>query len=312
MQAESEKGLSAAQAHRLRTLVSALVIFILIPLAIFIGIKFFGDRRYLFISLAIIVLTSTPFFLIFEARKPMASEIVMIGVMSALTVCAHMACFMTQPFQAGTALVIITGIAFGPEAGFLTGALARFVTNFFSGQGPWTPWQMFSWGILGFISGVVFNKASPDKPKSRDFKIILGPVAGVGAGIGAAYLWHLVFGHGAFPLWQLYAFGAAGLAGGMAVQRRRLPIDDVTLSVYGFLVTFIVYGGIMNFSAMILSSAIPSSGVTISLKSLAALYATGVPYDAVHAAGSAFFLFLFGEKLIRKMERVKIKYGLYD
>ena len=56
----------------------------------------------------------------------------------------------------GTAVVIITGIALGPEAGVLTGALARFVCNFFMGQGIWTPWEMVAWAMLGGLAGVFF------------------------------------------------------------------------------------------------------------------------------------------------------------
>lgn len=309
---EKPDPLKYAKARRERTLLSALIIFILIPITIFIGMRYFGDQKYLFISLLIIVYTMTPFFLVFEKRKPKASEIVMIGVMSAITVCGNMACYMIAPFQAGTALVIITGIAFGPEAGFLTGALARFVCNFFQGQGPWTPWQMFCWGILGFISGIVFNKMDLDKVKSRNFKIILGPVVCIAVSVSIAYITHLLWGKGTFFGWKLYVFGAVGLVAGMLLQRKRLPIDDVTLSVYGFLVTFIIYGGIMNFATMVLSSAIPASGITMSFKSLAVLYISGAPYDAVHGLGTAFFLFVIGEKIVKKMERVKIKYGLYD
>lgn len=53
-------------------------------------------------------------------------------------------------------MVIITGIALGPEAGVLTGALARFVCNFFMGQGIWTPWEMVAWAMLGGLAGVFF------------------------------------------------------------------------------------------------------------------------------------------------------------
>ena len=52
----------------------------------------------------------------------------------------------------------ITGIAFGPEAGFLTGAVSGFVSNFLFGQGPWTPWQMFAFGVAGFLAGVLAKK----------------------------------------------------------------------------------------------------------------------------------------------------------
>ena len=58
---------------------------------------------------------------------------------------------------------MITAMYFGGEAGFLTGALSAVVSNFYFGQGPWTPFQMFSWGILGFLAGLL---AQPLK-KSR-------------------------------------------------------------------------------------------------------------------------------------------------
>ena len=52
---------------------------------------------------------------------------------------------------------MITGIAFGPQAGFLTGAIGAFASNFFFGQGPWTPWQMFAYGFAGFWAGLLFH-----------------------------------------------------------------------------------------------------------------------------------------------------------
>lgn len=57
--------------------------------------------------------------------------------------------------------MILAGVGLGAEAGFLTGAMAGFVSNFFFGQGPWTPWQMFSFGIIGFLAGLLFR--SPGK-----------------------------------------------------------------------------------------------------------------------------------------------------
>ena len=52
---------------------------------------------------------------------------------------------------------MLTAVAFGPEAGFLTGAMAIFASNFFFSQGPWTPWQMFAYGMAGFLAGLVFH-----------------------------------------------------------------------------------------------------------------------------------------------------------
>lgn len=275
------------------------------------GIRFFDDQKYLIVSLFIVLYTMLPFFLVFEKRRPRAREIVVIAVMAALTICGNLLTYMFMPFQAGTALVIIAGVSFGPEAGFLVGALARFVCNFFQGQGPWTPWQMFCWGLLGFLAGLVFNKVNADKANSRNFKVILGPVVCVLISVGLAFGIHLIWGQGSFLGWQLYIFGAVGLLAGVLIQRKRLPVDSLTLALFGFLTVFIIYGGIMNTAAMIMSSAIPASNISISWESLTLLYLSGVPYDAMHAAGTAFFLFIFGEQMVRKMERVKVKYRLY-
>lgn len=84
-------------------------------------------------------------------------EVVVIAVMAAIAVTGRVAFFMLPHFKPLAAIVIITGISLGAESGFLTGALAGFVSNFFFGQGPWTPWQMFSFGIIGFLAGILFR-----------------------------------------------------------------------------------------------------------------------------------------------------------
>ena len=65
---------------------------------------------------------------------------------------------MLPGFKPVVAIIMITGMAFGPSAGFLTGAMGAFVSNFVFGQGPWTPWQMFAFGIAGFIFGLLSGK----------------------------------------------------------------------------------------------------------------------------------------------------------
>ena len=299
------------KAKRKRTRLSALLIFILIPLTIIFGYFFLGDRKYILISILILVYTMFPFFMVFEKRKPKAREIVMIGMLSALTVCGNLLSVGVLPIQMGTAMVIISGISFGPEAGFLVGALARFISNFFQGQGPWTPWQMFCWGLLGFLAGLVFNKVDLDKIKSRDFKVIMGPVICVIFSMIIAYISYLLFPgeDNTFFGWRLYIFGVAGLIAGVSLQHKRLPVDDLTLTVFTFFTVFILYGGIMNICAMVTSAALP--GKEISLDAMKLLYISGAPYDAVHAARAAICMFILGDKMIRKLERVKIKYGFY-
>ena len=59
-----------------------------------------------------------------------------------------------------------TNYRLGGETGFLVGAITAFVSNFFFGQGPWTPWQMFSFGIIGFLAGIMFQKGILRKTKT--------------------------------------------------------------------------------------------------------------------------------------------------
>lgn len=141
-----------------RTVLTILLLLIAVPLVILFGIFFLNDRSNVFIGLCIICLAMLPFAMIFEDRKPQAREILLIAVMSGIAVAGRMAFFMVPQFKPVTAVVIITGIGLGAEAGFLTGAVSGFVSNFFFGQGPWTPWQMFAYGIIGFLAGLIFHR----------------------------------------------------------------------------------------------------------------------------------------------------------
>ena len=141
-----------------RTVAAAVMILLAIPLTLYVGVYFFGDRKYYFISLLVILETTLPFFLVFERRKPQARELVILAVLCAIAVAGRAAFFMLPEFKPVLAIVIITGVAFGGETGFLAGAIAMFVSNFMFGQGPWTPWQMFAMGIIGFFAGVLFRK----------------------------------------------------------------------------------------------------------------------------------------------------------
>ena len=311
------------KARKKRTITTAVILAIMVP--VIIGVCTFVDQTadktknmnsvYIALSMVILFGTIIPFFMVFEKRKPKAREIVMIAMMSAFAIVGNAGAnaLGLGIFQPGTALVIIAGISLGPEAGFLVGATARFFVNFVMGQGPWTPWQMVCWGILGFLAGLIFNKVEIDKIKSRNFKIVMGPVICIAVSILVAYILFLIFGRGeeTFFGWRLYIFGAAGLIIGLLFQRKRLPVDDLTLALFGFFSTFIIYGGIMNLAAMIMSSSVPSSGVSMDWTSLKILYISGAPYDAAHGLSTALFLFFFGDKIIRKIERAKIKYGMY-
>ena len=77
---------------------------------------------------------------------------------------------MVPSFKPVAAIVILTGVSFGGEAGFLVGCLIMMLSNMFMGQGPWTPWQMFSFGIIGFLAGILYQKGIL-KARKRDLCI---------------------------------------------------------------------------------------------------------------------------------------------
>ena len=288
----------AEAARRKRTMVSAALIFLAMPLTIFIGMQF-GKSKFMVVSVILLIYTMLPFFMVFEKRKPKAREIVLIAMMSALTVVLQLFCHITLPLQIGTAMIIISG------------AVSRFVCNFYMGQGPWSPWQMFCWGILGFLAGLAFNKVDLDELKSRHFKMIMGPILCVIFGILAAYVCYQIWPgtDGTFFGWRLYVFGFLGLLAGVLLQRKRLPVDGVTLAVFTFVTTFVLYGGIMNICALVTSAGAP--GADLSIERMRLLYISGAPYDFYHASTAALCVFLFGNSIIKKLERIKIKYGIY-
>jgi len=227
-----------------RTKLAAALILLAIPLTIFVGYFYFGDRKYYLISLLILLETMLPFFLVFEGRKPQARELILLAVLCAMGVAGRAAFYMLPNFKPVTALVILAAVALGAESGFLVGSLTMLLSNVFMQQGPWTPYQMFAMGVIGFAAGVLFQKG---------------------------------------------------------LLRR----DRLSLSIFGFAATLLIYGGIMNPAAMLLYQPTPSWSLLI------AYYLQGVPVDLVHAISTFLFLWLLSNTMLEKLDRVKTKYGLY-
>ncbi len=229
---------------RKRTLLATLIILLLIPFTIYVGIFFLGDRKYYFISLLIVLEIMLPFILLFEERRPQARELVIISVLSAIAVSGRIAFMMLPQFKPMLALIIVSGICFGGETGFLVGAVTAFVSNMYFGQGPWTPWQMFAFGIVGFLAGIFFFK--------NHFK------------------------------------------------------SKLSVSVFGFLVTLIVHGTILNISFVITGQG------AVTFDMIKSSIIMGFPLDLIHAASTAFFLWFIFEPMQEKIERIKIKYGITE
>ena len=155
---------------------SLAIMVLLVPLAVVLFTRL--KQSFYLSGLTIIVLTIAAFFLHFESRKPQARELVLLAVLCALAVASRAAFGFVPHFKPMLAIVMLTGIAFGPEAGFLCGAISGFASNFIFGQGPWTPWQMFAYGIGGMLAGLFalcgILKKSPRAWRDGGWPDILG------------------------------------------------------------------------------------------------------------------------------------------
>lgn len=160
-----------------KSIVNYAIILLIIPLIIFIGVTVFADRSYLFIATAIAILAIVSVFLTFEKNATNTRRLVIIAVLIALTVVGRFIFAVLPGFKPVTAMVVISAIFFGSEAGFLVGSLSALISNIYFGQGPWTPFQMFSWGFLGFIAGLPYISAR--LKNSKTLLCIYGLLAGV-------------------------------------------------------------------------------------------------------------------------------------
>lgn len=137
------------------TLATLIVLFILIPATLFLGGRLNG-RSYYITSTLVIIEILIPFLMAFEGRRPQARELVTVAVMCAVAVAARAAIPLPH-FKPMFAIIILSGIAFGGETGFLVGAVGAFASNFFYGQGAYTPWQMLAYGMAGLLGGWFFS-----------------------------------------------------------------------------------------------------------------------------------------------------------
>lgn len=202
-----------------------------------------GDKNYALLSVIFIIAAMVPFFLRLEKRSPQARELVVIAVMAALAALGRVAFAPIPNFKPTSAIIIITAMAFGPEAGFLTGTIAAAASNLFFGQGPWTPWQMFCWGMIGLGAGLLRN---------------------------------------------------AGFLKG-----------KLSLSTYG-LVSGFAFGWVMNLW-YIIGFINP-----ITWQAIIAAYISSFWFDLTHAVSTLIFVFVLATPWIKKLDRIKVKFGLME
>lgn len=199
------------------------------------------SRVYYLTCLVLAVLAIVMFYLSFEGKKPKEREVVLICVLCAVAVASRLLFFMLPQFKPMGAIIIICAVCFGKEWGFLIGSMSSLVSNFFFGQGPFTPFTMLGFGILGFVAGLLFYKR---KPKT----------------------------------W--------------------------VLCLYGFFATYIIYGGIVNMSSVLLFTDNISLGYVITV------FGFGFYFDLVHSTSTAIFLAILNKNISMRLKRIQDRYTI--
>lgn len=194
----------------------------------------FGHYSILMVLIMLVSILAT---MAYYARHLRISEIVVISSLSAISVASRVLVFIPF-FKPCTAIIIISGSAFGPAVGGMVGVLTGLVSNVMFGQGTWTPFQMFCWGSIGAVAGL------------------------------------------------------------LRIRRKWCAV------LFGFFMTLFFYGGIMNFYSML------TGGTVFNIYRYIAFEINGIPCDLIHSSATVVFLWLGWEPFMKRLDRMKRKYGI--
>lgn len=222
-------------------------------------------------TLLVVLVALALMFGTFEASRPGLRQLMVTVVLASVAAAGRVA-FSALPYvKPVSAVAIVTGALLGRRSGFMVGALAALLSNVVFGQGAWTPWQMYAWGLVGYLAGELFaTPAHAEDCRGRPG----GPsrLEAPGAGMTPA--------GGSAP-------GAAPLA----------------LVVYGLL-SGPLYGLILN-GWFVLGFVRP-----LTWQSALLAYGQGIPFDLVHGVSTALFLTLLWLPWQRSLRRVLAKFDL--
>ncbi|MFC2045581.1 ECF transporter S component [Chloroflexota bacterium] len=129
------------------------------------------------VSAVLVALIIGAFFFEFETVAAGSKEIALIGMLGTVSAVIRIPFAAIPSIQPCTYLIICAGYVFGPIAGFMVGAITALVSNFFLGQGPWTIYQMFAWGMAG-VSASYLRRFNPDRRGLIIFGIVWGYLFG--------------------------------------------------------------------------------------------------------------------------------------
>ena len=164
------------------------------------------------VSTIVVALALVPFILGIEREKLKPKNIMPIVVLAALAVVGRIIFAPFPNIKPMSAIIIMAGAAFGRRSGFMTGLLAALISNIFFGQGPWTLWQMYAWGLMGYGAGALAERGVI---KGRLSVLVYGSLAPLGYGLILDS--HYFFGYvGEISVASAVAAYSLGLVGSIA------------------------------------------------------------------------------------------------
>ena len=221
----------------------SIFILMVIVLITILGTVLYEGEKYNLIIIASFALSCLPFYFSYENRKPHTREVVVISNMVTLTIISRILFALIPGFKPMMAMVIICGMVFGQEIGFLCGSLSAFASNIFFGQGPWTPFQMMALGLIGLVAGIL------NKNNWLENKVLL-VCYGIICGIGYSLF---------MDIWTV------------------LSLDQV-FNIYRYI----------------------------------AVIVTAIPTMFVYIISNVVFLLILVPVLLKRFQRIKLKYGFID
>lgn len=273
------------------------------------------------LSFLVVLASLGIFFAGYEASRPRLRDVMPTVVLAALAAAGRILFAPIPDFKPVSAIAIIAGIVFGRKSGFMVGALAALASNFFFGQGAWTPWQMYAWGLVGYGAGLLGQICVRDKT----------PSANVACSNEAAATDKLANSSestsGMVPQESEVLAEGQAHSNDVAPSSNVVQIPDATLDascapasrakvqlvarhplvvfVYGF-IACLGYGFILNAWSILSFFHAQASG----LLGILAVYATALPFDIIHGVATVIFLLALYAPWRKKLARIRTKFGL--
>lgn len=281
---------------------------VLVSVLVFINLKYPSPQTPFIIGGCAILIVFALAIFIFESRQKTAKMLAVTSVFIVLSTLGNFLSVSMVPFEMGTAFIIITGMLLGPQAGFMTGLISRFIINIFYMQGIWTVWQMLGWGILGVLSGFYFfNKdINADEEKGgvlKAYRLNGSDKTALFASL-IFIVAELVLTATLKNLFIVYCLGALFVLAGAFILN--FGFSALKLTLFGFFATFFIYGGLLNFSTVV------AVGSSITIQTVTVVYASGAVYDLLHATGCALFLLVFAPTVFQIFKRLNLKYKILE